>query len=89
MSADSGWRRELHRIRDEHRDAMARASEAVRQAQTPTIGSEQPRAHPLATSDPETEPEPGPVLQPAHLDRREPVPHVETEPEERPRTWLV
>ena len=64
---------------------MARASEAVRQAQTPTIGS----AHPLATPDPEAEPEPGPVLQPAHLDRREPVPHVETEPEERPRTWLV
>ncbi|MBY4128580.1 hypothetical protein HQO83_09275 [Rhodococcus fascians] len=68
---------------------MARATEAVRQAQTPTVCSNRRRSDTASTSDPETESVPGSVLQPAHLDRRGPVPHVETELEERPRTWLV
>ncbi|OZE73684.1 hypothetical protein CH305_26015 [Rhodococcus sp. 15-649-2-2] len=89
MSAAGGWRRELHRIRDEHRDAMARAAEALRRAQTPTAVSGRHDSHTGSPVDPETEPTRGSVLQPAHLDRRKSVPHVETEPEDRPRSWLV
>ncbi|MDV6263387.1 hypothetical protein [Rhodococcoides yunnanense] len=89
MSAAGGWRRELHRIREEHRDAMARAAEALRQAQTPTAVSGRHDSHTVSPVDPDVEPTRGSVLQPAHLDRRKPVPPVETEPEDRPRSWLV
>ncbi|MCJ0890744.1 hypothetical protein [Rhodococcus sp. ARC_M5] len=89
MSSDSGWRTELHRIRDEHRAAMARASEALSRAQTPTDGRSGRRSPDVSGSDSDREPASGSVLQPAHLDRREPTPHVETEPAEQPRTWLI
>lgn len=89
MSADGGWRRELHRIRDEHRHAMARAAEALQQAQTSTAGHGRRDAHTVSAVDPKIESSRGSVLQPAHLDKRKPVPQVETEPEERPRSWLV
>ncbi|OZD93115.1 hypothetical protein CH260_16020 [Rhodococcus sp. 05-2256-B2] len=31
----------------------------------------------------------GSVLRPAHLDRRHGAPHVEPDPDEQPRSWLV
>ncbi|MFI8567835.1 hypothetical protein ACIGGF_14880 [Rhodococcus sp. NPDC078407] len=89
---ESVWRRELHRIRDEHRQAMARAAVAMRQAQVAAPVSGRRDSDSAAQSDDsqsEEEPGRGSVLQPAHLDRRKPVPHVVTEPEERPRSWLV
>ncbi|MGV8874936.1 MAG: hypothetical protein ACOH2Q_20580 [Rhodococcus sp. (in: high G+C Gram-positive bacteria)] len=85
MSADSAWRRELHRIRDEHRIAMGRAADMIGRTQTPTTARDRRTSDTASPNTPET----GPVLQPAHLDRREPTPHVETEPEEQPRSWLV
>ena len=89
MSATDGWRRELHRIREEHRDAMARATDALERAQTPTAVSGRPNSLTASTADPDVDPIRGSILRPAHLDRREPLPHVETEPDERPRSWLM
>ena len=89
MSIDSGWRRELHRIRDEHRIAMSRAAEAVSRAQAPAVDRGGRNSAQVSGADSDVEPMSGSVLQPAHLDRREPTPHVETDPEERPRSWLV
>ncbi|MDI6627073.1 hypothetical protein [Rhodococcus sp. 05-2254-6] len=89
MSTDSGWRRELHRIRDEHRIAMGRAAETLSRAQAPAVHRGGRISAEVSGADSDVEPGSGSVLQPAHLDRREPTPHVETEPDERPRSWLV
>ncbi|WP_042939951.1 hypothetical protein [Rhodococcus sp. AW25M09] len=89
MSIDSGWRRELHRIRDDHRRAMARAADMVGRAQTPTAVVDRRTSGTANRPDGEGGPIRGSVLQPAHLDRREPTQQVETEPEDRPRSWLV
>ncbi|MDZ7932222.1 hypothetical protein [Rhodococcus sp. NPDC076796] len=89
MSTDSGWRRELHRIRDEHRIAMSRAAEALSRAQAPGVDRAGRNSVDVSGADSDIEPVSGSVLQPAHLDRREPTPHVETDPDERPRSWLV
>ncbi len=68
---------------------MARAAEALSRAQTPTIERAHRNSAAVRRADIETETVSGSVLQPAHLDRRGPIQHVETEPDERPRSWLV
>ncbi|WP_141216921.1 MULTISPECIES: hypothetical protein [unclassified Rhodococcus (in: high G+C Gram-positive bacteria)] len=89
MSTDSAWRRELHRIRDEHRIAMARAAEALSRAQAPAVDRGGRISATASGADSDVESMSDSVLQPAHLDRRAPTPHVETDPDERPRSWLV
>ncbi|MDV8020376.1 hypothetical protein [Rhodococcus sp. IEGM 1330] len=89
MSTESRWRRELHRIRDEHRIAMSRAAEALSRAQAPAVDRGGRDSAEVSRADSDIGPMSGSVLQPAHLDRREPTPHVETEPDEQPRSWLV
>ncbi|OZC78737.1 hypothetical protein CH251_03070 [Rhodococcus sp. 06-462-5] len=89
MSTGNGWRRELHRIRDDHRIAMSRAAEALSRAQAPAIDRRGRVSAAVSEADSDIESIPGSVLQPAHLDRREPMQHVETDPDERPRSWLV
>ncbi|WP_143546599.1 hypothetical protein [Rhodococcus sp. 06-418-5] len=89
MSTDTGWRRELHRIRDEHRAAMSRAAEALSRAQAPAVDRDDRRSAEVSGADSDVEPRSGSVLQPAHLDRREPQPRVETDPDDGPRSWLV
>ncbi|MFY2791163.1 hypothetical protein [Rhodococcus sp. MALMAid1271] len=89
MSSDGWWRRELHRIRDEHRRGLADAAEVIRRARTPTAVRDHLDSDIAISPDHDIDPHRGSVLQPAHLDRREPSSHVETEPEQRPRSWLV
>ncbi|OZD03981.1 hypothetical protein CH281_10950 [Rhodococcus sp. 06-221-2] len=88
MNPDPAWRRELHRIRDAHRSAMADAAERLRNPREPArtdVGQ--------GVSDPssggDTRSAAGSVLRPAHLDRRHGAPHVEPDPDEQPRSWLV
>ncbi|KQU58947.1 hypothetical protein ASG84_14625 [Rhodococcus sp. Leaf278] len=68
---------------------MARATDALERAQTPTAVSGRSNSLTVSAADPDVEPMRGSVLRPAHLDRREPLPHVETGPEEQPRSWLI
>lgn len=88
MNSDPAWRRELHRIRDAHRAAMADAAEQLRHPEEsvrPDAGQEfsgQP-------SGDDTRSATGSLLRPAHLDRRQGAPHVEPDPDEQPRSWLV
>ncbi|OZE38837.1 hypothetical protein CH259_07775 [Rhodococcus sp. 05-2254-4] len=68
---------------------MGRAAEALSRAQAPAMDRGARSSAEASGADFDVEPGSGSVLQPAHLDRREPTPHVETEPDGRPRSWLV
>ncbi|KZF01384.1 hypothetical protein A2J04_11250 [Rhodococcus sp. EPR-279] len=68
---------------------MGRAAEALSRAQAPAMDRGGRSSAEVSGADSDVESVSGSVLQPAHLDRREPTPHVRTDPDERPRSWLV
>ena len=86
------WRRELMRIQDAHRTAIARAADslnAARAAATPSASGGRSSAGENRWDSGHLRTQGRSVLRPAQLDLRVPPPPVETDPDDRPRSWLV